>query len=449
MDTIAFLTLFLGLALGPQEIKLSASDSVKRIELRLDGNVAATMTAPPWVARVNLGKALTPHRLTAVAFDAKGEQLAAVDQKINVPRATTEARIVVQHDRAGVPRKARVVWTSVASSTARSLSVDLDGTPLQVAKDFTVTLPKLSDTPHVLRAKVVTSSGDYGEATTLVGTSLAAESESQLTAVAVEMLKPQPKRDTASLLRAGGKPLKVIAIDKVSAEVIFVRHPSEKEAAMRLDILSRVNRRSSSGGDMNVAMMTGVEDRSDVHLAPDDDIRFLWPTVSEGTGAMKAALFPSSRSVDTGDHGLRWWLSHISAPDAPNHRYADAVAVAGLQALGSRRARAVVLVIGEDYRDASALAPPAARAYLDQIGVPLLVWCIADATKMPAAAKAWGEIEDVSTMEKLRDATRRLNALLARQQIVWAEGDFLPQEIALGPSAGDAIRLLTKAVPPR
>src|SRR5688572_23310063 len=197
MDTIAFLTLFLGLTLGPQEIKLSASDSVKRIVLHLDGKVASTMTAPPWVARVNLGNALTPHRLTAVAFDATGAQIATAEQKINVPRATTEARIVVEHDRAGVPRKARVVWSSVATKTARSVAIDLDGTPLPVSKDFTVSLPKLSDIPHVLRAKVVTGSGDYGEATTLVGSSLAAESESQLTAVAVEVVKRQPDRDTS------------------------------------------------------------------------------------------------------------------------------------------------------------------------------------------------------------------------------------------------------------
>lgn len=444
MDTIAFLTLFLGLTLGPQEVTLSASDSVKRIELRLDGKVAATLTAPPWVGRVNLGRTLAPHRLTAVGFDASGAEIAAVEQKINVPRATTEARIVVEHDRGGVPRKARVVWTSVASSTVRNVEVDLDGLPLPVSKDFTVSLPKMSNIPHVLRAKVVTGTGDYGEATTVVGASLAAESESQLTAVPVEVVKGQP--DKASLLRVGDKPLKVIALDKVSAEVIFVRHPSEKEAAMRLDLKSRVARRSAPG--MSAAMMIGTEDKADVHLAPEDDIRFLWPTFVAGTGQMKAALFPSSRSVDTVDHGLRWWLSHISAEDAPIHRYADAVAVAGLQALGSRRARAVVLVIGEDYHDSSALTPAATRAYLDQIGVPLFVWSIAEAEKLSPAARGWGEIEDASTEDKLRDATKRLSALLARQQIAWVEGDFLPHEITLGASAGEGIKLLTK-VPAR
>jgi len=445
MDTIAFLTLFLGLALGPTDVKLSATDAVKRIEVRLDGASAATLTSAPWTARVNLGRTLVPHRLSAIAYDASGERIASIEQKINVPRPTTEARIVVEHDRAGVPRKARVVWNSVASRNLRNVSVDLDGVPLTVAKDLSVALPPLSSTPHILRATVVTPGGDSGEATTLIGASLAAESDSQLTAVAVEV-SGTPKRDTSDLLRAGGRPVRVMAVDKVSAEVIFVRHPAEKEALMALDVDARVHRRS--GSSMNVAMMTGVsEDRdtSDVHLGADDNIRFLWPTVSMGAGETKAALFPSSRSVHTGDHGLRWWLSHISAPDSSQLRYADAVAVAGLQALGSRRARAVVLVLDANYRDSSALTPAAARAYLDQVGVPLYVWSLADPDKMPDGASAWGAIEDVSTMDKLRDATKRLSTQLAKQQIVWAEGDFLPQDVTLGPSAGEGIKLLTKS----
>lgn len=445
MDTIAFLTLFLGLALGPTDVKLSATDAVKRIELRLDGASVATLTSAPWTARVNLGRTLVPHRLSAIAFDASGAQVASIEQKINVPRPTTEARIVVEHDRAGVPKKARVVWNSVASRNLRNVSVDLDGVPLTVAKDLSVTLPALSNTPHILRAMVVTPGGDAGEATTLIGTSLAAESDSQLTAVGVEVSNAQ-KRDTSDLVRVSGKPVHVIAIDKVSAEVIFVRDPSEKEALMKLDVEARVHRRS--GTSMNMAMMTGVsEDRdtADVHLGADDSIRFLWPIVSMGTGETKAALFPSSRSVRTDDHGVRWWLSHISAPDSSQHRYADAVAVAGLQALGSRRGRAVVLVIDANYRDASALTPAGARAYLDSIGVPLFVWSLAEPDKMPAGASDWDAIEDVSTMDKLRDATKKLSAQLAKQQIVWAEGDFLPQDVTLGASAGEGMKLLAKS----
>ena len=198
------------------------------------------------------------------------------------------------------------------------------------------------------------------------------------------------------------------------------------------------------GGDMNMAMMQGVADHSDVHLGPSDTIRFLWPMASEGTGDVRARLFPSSRSLGTMEHGLRWLMSNVSAPDAREFRYADAVAVAGLQAAGSRRARAVVLIIGADYHDASALTPAGARAYLDQVGVPLYVWRLRDEQTMPAASRAWGESVDISTPERFRSAARDLASRLARQRIAWAEGDLLPQEISLGASEKD-VRLLTKA----
>ena len=200
MDAIAFLTLFLGLTMGQQSIRMTATDTVKRIELRLDGAAVANMTAPPWRTSIDLGDTLTPHRLTATAFDAAGAEMGTVEQKINLPRPTTEARIVVDHDRSGTPRKAHIIWKSVATRTPRSLSADLDGAALQIADDLTIALPKLSPTPHVLRVKVVTTSGDMAEATAVIGASAAAESQSQLTAIPVELSEraAKPERNDAS-----------------------------------------------------------------------------------------------------------------------------------------------------------------------------------------------------------------------------------------------------------
>jgi len=431
MDTIAFLTLLLGLALGPQNIKLSAADDVKKVELRLDGASVATITAPPWQATVDLGDTLAPHRVTAVAFDAKGAEVGRVEQKVNVPRATSEARIVVGKG------KARIIWKSVASRTPRSMSADLDGTPVQIADDFTITLPKLSPAPHVLRVNVVTGTGDVAEATTVIG-SMAADAESQLTAVPLEISDRDRKPNTSNLLRRNEQPLKVVALDAVSAEVIVVREPSASESAMRIDIDHRTHRRA--GGGMDVAMMQGVADRSDVHLGADDTVRFLWPMASEGAGSR---LFPSSHPMETMQHGLRWLVSNISAPDAQELRYADAVAVAGLQAAGSRRARAVVLIIGAGYRDHSALTPSGAQAYLDSVGVPLYVWRLRDEATMPASARAWGDAVDVSTPERFRSAASALAADLTRQRIAWVEGDFLPREVSLA-AQHDDVKLLVR-----
>src|SRR6185369_7102388 len=159
-----------------------------------------------------------------------------------------------------------------------------------------------SPTPHVLRVKVVTTSGDMAEATTVIGASAAAEAQSQLTAIPVELSERAAKPDAATLLRKGDQPVRVAAIDAVPAEVIFVRDPSPNETAMRIDLDARSHRRQAGGGDMNMAMMQGVADHSDVHLGQSDTIRFLWPMASEGTGDVRARLFPSSRSLGTMEH---------------------------------------------------------------------------------------------------------------------------------------------------
>jgi hypothetical protein len=437
MDTIAFLTLLLGLTLGPQTVRMSAADSVKRIEVRLDGAAVATLTAPPWQTTIDLGDNLAPHRVTAIAFDASGAELASIDQKVNVPRATSEARIVVEGG------KARIIWKSVASRKPARMSADLDGVPVQIADDFTITLPpKLSSAPHVLRVTIVTTSGDVAEATRVIGASAAAEADAQLTAVPLEVGSANSKPSPANLLHMKDQAVKVAAVDAVPAEVIFVRAPSSNEAAMRIDIDQRTRRRQ--GGGMDMAMMQGVADRSDVHLGPNDTIRFLWPFASEGAGDVKARLFPSSHSMGTNEHGLRWIVANVSAPsDATEFRYADAVAVAGLQASASRRARAVVLIVGADYRDASALTPAGARAYLDSVGVPLYVWRLRDETTMPAAARAWGDAVDISTPERFRDAAHDLASTVARQRIAWVEGDYLPRELTLDASARD-VKLLAR-----
>ena len=428
MDTLAFLTLLLGLTLGPQTIRMSAADTVKRIELRLDGAPAATMTAPPWQANIDLGDALAPHRLTATAFDAAGAQIGSVEQKINTPRATSEARIVLEG------AKARIVWQSVASRRPRSMAADIDGAPVQISDDFTIALPKLSQaTPHILRVTTTTTSGDVAEATTVIGSNAAA-AETQLTAVPLQIAAGAAKPDAATLLRRGDQAVKVVAIDAVPAEVIFVRAPSTNETSMHIDVDERTH--SRSGNNMNMAMMQGVADRSDVHLGANDTLRFLWPMASEGANAR---LFPSSRTMTTTEHGLRRFLSHTGAPDASELRYADAVAVAGLQAAGSRRARAVVLILGAGYRDASALDPARARAYLDAMGVPLYVWLLRD----EPAARAWGKTADISTPEKFRTAATDLAADISRQRIAWVDGDVLPNELTLAPSA-QGVALLAK-----
>ena len=56
--TVAFLSLFLGLTSGVQQVRLNVQGRVAEVELKLDGETVATLDSPPWVVPIDLGPAL-------------------------------------------------------------------------------------------------------------------------------------------------------------------------------------------------------------------------------------------------------------------------------------------------------------------------------------------------------------------------------------------------------
>jgi hypothetical protein len=116
MTQIAFVTLFLGLTLGVQPVEIRVTGPVDHVELRLDGSVRGVIGAPPWKANIDLGGHLLPHRLTAIALDAAGRELARAEPTINVPRLYAETEILLERDAAGHPVKAHLLWQSVDSA---------------------------------------------------------------------------------------------------------------------------------------------------------------------------------------------------------------------------------------------------------------------------------------------------------------------------------------------
>src|SRR5688500_18434697 len=85
MTQIVFLTLFLGLTVGRQQVAVTVSGPVARVEIALDGRTAAVISSAPWRANVDFGAHLVPRRLVARALDERGNELARVEQRINLP----------------------------------------------------------------------------------------------------------------------------------------------------------------------------------------------------------------------------------------------------------------------------------------------------------------------------------------------------------------------------
>ena len=136
---------------------------------------------------------------------------------------------------------------------------------------------------------------------------------------------------------------------------------------------------------------------------------------------------------------MHWLLTRLMVPGGPpgKQRLSDAVAVAGVQALSGSRPRAVVVVMGAAPEDVSRTDPATVRQYLGSVRVPLFVWSVVKPEEKSVPLAAWGKIEDVSTVPKLRAAVADLRDELESQWIVWVEGTHLPQSITLGPGEAE------------
>ncbi len=417
MQQLVFVTVFLGLIAGTQPVELLVPADVAKVELRLDGRAVAVITRPPWRASVDFGDELLPHRLEAVALDAGGAVVATAAQKVNASTPAKELQLAL--DESGQRPRARILWSHLDASRPQEIKARLDGNPVSVGRDLSIDLPPAGDgRVHLLDVSVRTATQE-SDAQLVFGAMFTGTSTAALTAIPVRV-RGKKAPDLADVTcTAGDQPVRAVALDDLPAQVILVRDPSTTETAARLSI---VGRRQMG------TMMTGVAGEGSMYLALGDQVRFLWPVGRAGEGGVKSILFPPSRWYSAADNlDVHKLLTALSVPlTARDMQFADAVAVAALQAAQSQRPRAVVLVIGSNHRDASRLTPAATRAYARRLGVPLYVWSLASA---PPAE--WGVATEIGTVEKLRSAIGLLRRDLDAQRVLWVEGDYLAHEVAV------------------
>jgi hypothetical protein len=215
---------------------------------------------------------------------------------------------------------------------------------------------------------------------------------------------------------------------ETDAEVAFVREPNVNEFANTLDP-DRVVRgwRSLPRPSHQLA------------LDPGTTMHYTWPIVRrmEGPGHVASNLFDMSDDISSRALGVPGFLILAFDANADNHpletvepgsqrRFADAVAVAAVNGVAAAHRRAVVLVVDCTFElkyDSSSAEPAAVRRYLESIGVPLFVWSVSG--PRPDVETEWGEIEDISTPNRLRLAVERLRSTLASQRVVWISSDPL------------------------
>lgn len=431
---ITFLTLYLGLVVGQRPFELSVADTAARVEILLDGERVAELTAPPWQVEVDLGETPLPHELTAVAYDAAGEPLGSAFQRLNVPHPPVEVVIALEREEGRVIA-ARLAWEAAADEALTGARVRLDGRPIPVEDPRRIPLPRLDpERAHHLSAEVTFQGRLRTQASAVFGGPFLDRVDSELTAVAVETPAGAGGRQPAPAEAAGwfhrrGSPLRVFAVERPPAEVMLVRDQASAARLRRFvgGLVGAGADQTSSPGARERLLDRRARELG-IGLTGEDWLRVM-ATQPERRPESGKAFFSASADVLGVARGLGMGVAGLRVPgDGSAERLADAVAAAGLEVAGGGRRRAVLLVVDPETPDAGAFTPEQASRYLSAMRVPLEVWTAGDAA---AVRRTWGAARDVGRPRRLAAAVEELSGRLDRQLVVWLEGRLLPSEIEL------------------
>ncbi len=438
---ITFATIFLGLVLGVQPVTVVVGEEVARVDFLLDGVAIASIDAPPWTAECDFGDQLLPRTFEAVSYDGEGEEVGRAEQRINLPEPMANAHIVLEEG--GERTVARVIFESVFRSDPIKTVVRFDGDEVEVADIGRFELPPYDPNQiHYLSVELEFPENVTKTVETTFGGAFSDYIGTPQTAVPIVVGRgrlPKKPSDLAGSFFKDGEPLEVIAIDDGPAEVVIVRDLSAQAdldaLVLQLRQKLRAQIRRSTGAISPLSRLApssaGVSLRFASKLKKDQHIWLLEPfSRRPGGQGYSMEVFPFSPHLTPKDGGLPFLLTTLRPPARPQNkqRLADAVAVAAWGVAERDRRRAVLLILG-DAADSSALDAEVTRAYLKSLRVPLVVWSTKESTDK--TRRLWGEIRDVSNLQRLEREVKSLANQLDRQSIVWLQGFHLPQRISL------------------
>lgn len=416
-----FLTLLLGLVSGPHWIELAVEPPVVAVEMLLDGTLCGRPEPPNWKARCDLGSELTPRELVAIGRDAEGREVSRERQWINLPRPSAEAQFLFETQDGKT--FARLHWTSVVESEPAVL-VTFDDQPVKPDRKGRIALPEASpDVVHVLEAELTFELGVTARAVATYGGRYGSLVATELTALPFEIAGQPTVESLRGKFRVGDEELTVTAVDRQGTDLLVVRQSGQQTPLLRL-------------ADSTLKLSTG--------LGKDGYVTFLAPYLHRITVGHKSpvAVFPTSDWRPGWEAGVHWARRKIGIRQqdrVSGLRLADAVAVAGSTASSRGRRRAVVLVLEGEAQDESFYQPEQVRAYLDRLGVPLLIWNVSHpGVSVPTG---WGPAESLRTLSDWKRAIFQLEATFSRQTVVWFEGGYRPQTIVPAPGVTGITRL--------
>ncbi|MEM7353621.1 MAG: hypothetical protein AAF657_22680 [Acidobacteriota bacterium] len=417
---VAFASLFLALVIGVRPVEVVVGEGVASVELHLDGERIGTLEQAPWALPVDFGSELAPRQLEAIAFDSQQRELGRVSQWLNLPQPQAVTSVVLEPRQPGQPRVAQVSWQSAAGAEPKAVIATFDGEPLTVTDPRRIVLPPADESQlHLLNVELQFDNHVTSRIDLTFGGAYVDEVSTEITALAVRQTgkrrRPPTTAEAQDWFSKGGEPLKVIAIEKETAEVVVV--------------MGRPFPRFIGPGEP-------YKTPKSLYLGGDQRLRFVFPVPEKAEGVdVTFDLFPVSPPYDGGLGDLYTLLTRIrDQPRDRAPRFTSAAAIAGRVAYEGRHRRAVVLIPSSDSAaDESTLAPALVKRYLERLHVPLIVWD--PESKSATELAAWGEVRKVGSIKQLVAAFDEISDLLAEQWIVWLDGQHLPQDIELAPSA--------------
>ncbi len=432
---IEFVTLLIGLVVGPRQVEMAVQGGVAAIEVGLDGQQVSRLENPPWILEVDFGDRLVPHRLTATTFDERGQTLDSTSQIVNYSRSSFEAAILLDPVASDPARTGRVLWRGALNEPPRQIDLRFDNRVLPVDTTGEFVLPEYDPQAlHVLEATVIFADGSTGVAHLTFGGQYVDQTNTTLTAVPLSSVAnwPWSENQPQNWLQRDGQPLDVFTVTAPTGIAVILRDDRlEKATRSVLPWRDRMVRSqySSSGSETYQVMA-------------------ICARPLEGS----PRTFRLSRPANVNPrYGLRQILLHVG-PLVPNKRIDgrklvkkgqklwDSLAVAGLNAARKNTPRLVILMISNKLADNSQLTARQTLDYLSSIHVPLLVW---------ASDKDHLAVFGLSQHPRaylgpagLADLEEEVGRELSSQTIVWVKGEHLPTEISLSATAPPEVALV-------
>ncbi len=436
---VEFVSLLLGLVIGPIDVEVAVDETVAAVVLELDGEEVGRLAGAPWKLSVDLGEELRPHRLTARALDGGGRELDHAERQLNVYRPPAGVDYVLHRNSSGWVTKIALSWPNRAGAEPRRSAVSVDGSPVEFEDPSEIWPPALDPSRlHVIETVVEYSDGVVARDRIGVGGPVLGQGSVRLTALVAHVPEADARAapETARARRTGtGERVRVVGIERRDAEMVFVRGELAASAVERI-----------GPGRATMGALSGARDAQAarvIHAVPierEEWVRIFDPhgSVRRGDSLEHQRLAVPLVSGLEGNFGLFWHLKthKASESDGSVHWLADAVAIAASRLeSGARRRAAVLLLAPESIDQGSLLDAAGARTYLEALGVPLHVWYLGKTQKAPTA---WGSPLGVRSVAGLQKALDSLRSELERQRIVWADGIYLPGEVEveIGPRPG-------------